>query len=72
MARPILDLNPGLQKDDTHIRGTEVPAATNYPYQENVGESDSLREGTAFDEHSDPEEVGMFDREHLGDNISRW
>jgi hypothetical protein len=75
MGRSVPDSTPRNTKDHAHVVGREVPAittATDKPYPKAVLESDSAREGTAFDGRNSLEEVGIFDREHLGDNISRW
>jgi hypothetical protein len=82
MGRSVPDLTPRITKDHAHVVGREVLATmttttmttttTDKPYPKTVVESDSSREGTAFDGRNSLEEVGIFDREHLGDNIGRW
>jgi hypothetical protein len=79
MGRSVPDSAPQTTKDHAHVVGREVPATTttttttttDKPYPKSVVESDSSREGTAFDGRNSLEEVGIFDREHLGDNIGR-
>lgn len=78
MGRSIPDSMPRITKDHAHVVGREVLATTttttttDKPYPKAVIESDSSREGTAFNGRNSLEEVGIFDREHLGDNVSRW
>src|SRR5271155_4535157 len=79
-GRSVPDSAPRITKDYAHVVGREVPATTttttttttDKAYPKSVIESDSSREGTAFDGRNSLEEDGIFDREHLGDNISRW
>src|SRR5271163_126862 len=74
MGRSVPDSTPRITKDHAYVVEREVPAATttDKPYPKSIVESDSSREGTAFDGRTRLEEVGIFDREHLGDNINRW
>lgn len=76
MGRSVPDSTPRIMTDHAHVVGREVPAATttatDKPYPKRIVESDSSPEGTAFDGRTSLEEVGIFDREHLGDNIDRW
>ena len=83
MGKLVPDLTPRITKDHTHVVGREVPATTttittttttttDNPYPKGVEESDSSREGTAFDGQNSLEEVGIFSRESLGDDINRW
>jgi hypothetical protein len=79
MSMSVPDSTLRITKDHAHVVGREVPATTttttttsDKPYPMNVVESDLSREGTAFDGRNSLEEVGVFDREHLGDNINRW
>jgi hypothetical protein len=86
MGRSVPDSTPRITKEHAQVVGREVPAitstastptptptpTTDKPYLKSVLEPDSSREGTAFDGRNSLEEVGVFDREHLGDNISRW
>jgi len=80
-GRSVPDSTPRITKDHAHVVEREVPAATttttttattDKPYPKTTIESDSSCEGTAFDGQTSLEEVGIFDREHLGDNINRW
>jgi hypothetical protein len=79
MGKLVPDLTPRITKDHAHVVGREVPATTttittttDNPYPKGVVESDSSREGTAFDGQNSLEEVGIFSRESLGDDINRW
>jgi hypothetical protein len=78
MGRSVSDSTPQITKNHAHVVGREVLATTtaatttDKPYPKSVVESDSAREGTAFDGQNSLEEVGIFDREHLGDDISKW
>jgi hypothetical protein len=84
MGRSVPDSTPRITKDYVHVVGREVPATTttttttatatttDKPCPKSIVESDPSREGTAFDGRNSLEEVGIFDREHLGDDISRW
>jgi hypothetical protein len=81
MGRPVPDMMPRITKDYAHVVGREVLATTittttttttDTPYPKGIVESDSSREGTAFDDQNSLEEVGTFSRENLGDNINRW
>src|SRR5271170_2694020 len=73
MGRSVPDSTPRITKDNAHVVGREVPATTtDKPYPKSIVESDSSHDRTAFDDQTSLEEVGIFDREHLGDNINRW
>ena len=76
MGRSVPDSTLQITKDHTHVVGREALAATtttaDKAYPMRVAEFDSSREGTAFDDRNSLEEVGVFDREHLGDDIGRW
>jgi hypothetical protein len=83
MGKLVPDLTLRITKDHAHVVGREAPATTttittttttttDNPYPKGVVESDSSREGTAFDGQNSLEEVGIFSRESLGDDINRW
>jgi len=74
MGRSVPDSTPQTTKDHAHVVEREVAGTTttDKPYPMSVVESDPSREGTAFDGRTSLEEAGIFDREHLGDDINRW
>ena len=72
MGRSVPDSTPQITEDHEHLAGREAPAtATDKPYRKSTMESDSSREWTAFDGRNSLEEMGVFEREHLEDSISR-
>jgi hypothetical protein len=62
----------GTAKEGTVAEGNGPPGAANNPYQRSMVEPDPSGERTAFDRRKTLEEMDMFDRKHLGDDLNRW